>query len=222
MRLNPSVEKRLAVAGILVTVLCVILIFFVDRAAAVYASNLGPGLQDFFGRITYMGNSAYSLIPAFLLFVGLRLVAASRWGRGRRGDLLRAWSWRFLFLFVAIAFSGLFTDLLKIIFGRPRPRMFFRHGEYAFSYFKFSANMWSFPSGHSNTVFALATALFFLAPRGWFLYFPVAALVAVSRVVVGAHYPGDVVMGSYLGVATTFYVRQFFLDKGIDVFARRG
>jgi len=218
MRLNPALEKRLALAAVLVAALCVSLIFFADRSAATAARSLGPGIQHFFGRLTHLGNSAYYLIPAFLLFLGLR-VAASRWPgfRARLQDL----SQRFLFVFAAIAVSGIVNDLLKILFGRPRPRMFFHYGYYSFSWFEFSAKMWSFPSGHSNTVFALAMALFLLVPRWWFLYFTYAALVAVSRVVVGSHYPSDVIMGGYLGVATTFYVKQFFLDKGIDIFARK-
>ncbi len=78
--------------------------------------------------------------------------------------------------------------------------------------------MWSFPSGHANTIFALATALYLLVPRGAVLYSYVAVIVALSRVAVGAHYPVAVLMGNYLGVLTTVYLKRFFLNRGYDIF----
>jgi membrane-associated phospholipid phosphatase len=61
----------------------------------------------------------------------------------------------------------------------------------------------SFPSGHSASAAAFATAIAVEAPE---LSPPVALLaagVASSRVWTGAHYPGDVVVGGALGVAVT-------------------
>ena len=58
---------------------------------------------------------------------------------------------------------------------------------------------YSFPSGH--TLHALSFALVICAHYaflGWLL-FPFAALVALSRVVLGLHFPTDVVAGAALG-----------------------
>jgi membrane-associated phospholipid phosphatase len=57
----------------------------------------------------------------------------------------------------------------------------------------------SFPSGHSASAFAFATAVSSDVP--WLslpIYF-LAASVAYSRVHTGAHYPGDVVVGALVG-----------------------
>lgn len=59
----------------------------------------------------------------------------------------------------------------------------------------------SFPSGHSASAFAFATAASMEEPRLRPLLFPLAAAVATSRVYTGVHYPGDVLVGSAIGVA---------------------
>ncbi len=133
---------------------------------------------------------------------------------------LRKLAWVALFLFVAVAASGLLVDTLKVIFSRYRPVMFYKKGIYGFALFKFAHSRWSlsFPSGHADTIFALMTALFLLTRRYRLFFFSFAVLVAISRVLVGAHFPSDILAGSYLGVVTTLYLKGFFLAKGINIF----
>lgn len=57
----------------------------------------------------------------------------------------------------------------------------------------------SFPSGHATVAFALAFSVFMRNKRwGWPLLV-LAACVSVSRVVVGVHYPSDILGGAVLG-----------------------
>ncbi|MGB8355728.1 MAG: phosphatase PAP2 family protein, partial [Chthoniobacteraceae bacterium] len=64
----------------------------------------------------------------------------------------------------------------------------------------------SFPSGHTINNFSAAMVFtLFYRRRGW-LYFIPAALVAYSRIYVGAHWPGDVVTSAFLGMGVTLLV----------------
>ena len=62
----------------------------------------------------------------------------------------------------------------------------------------------SMPSGHTLTAFAVASGIFFAIPRAkrmrhaWLLV--LAAGAGLSRIAVGAHWPGDVAVGASLGL----------------------
>jgi membrane-associated phospholipid phosphatase len=62
----------------------------------------------------------------------------------------------------------------------------------------------SMPSGHTLTAFAVASGLYFAQPRatrwrsGWLML--LAAGTGLSRIAVGAHWPGDVAVGAALGL----------------------
>jgi len=58
----------------------------------------------------------------------------------------------------------------------------------------------SFPSGHSASGFAFATAVAGTCPTVGVALIFLAGTVAYSRVHTGVHYPGDAVVGSFLGL----------------------
>lgn len=59
----------------------------------------------------------------------------------------------------------------------------------------------SMPSSHTSAAGAMAAALAGLFPRLAPLVYALVAVVSVTRVVFGAHYPSDVVAGAALGLA---------------------
>lgn len=89
------------------------------------------------------------------------------------------------------------VDVLKQTFDRLRPPLA-EHGVSALGSIPDSP---SFPSGHSATAFAAATAVGLLCPRLRLPLLALAVLVAASRVYLGVHYPSDVLVGSALGIA---------------------
>lgn len=70
----------------------------------------------------------------------------------------------------------------------------------------------SFPSGHAAAAFAFATGVGHLMPQAAVPLRALAALVAYSRVHTGVHYPGDVVVGSLIGI-TLARITTHTLDR---------
>lgn len=112
----------------------------------------------------------------------------------------RRWS-DIALLIVAVVGAVLLSPLTKHLVSRARPTAFFRT----------SATGYSFPSGHTLNVTCLALALGFILWRlswhravkiAWTLALVVyIACVGASRVVLGVHYPTDVLGGFLLGTA---------------------
>jgi undecaprenyl-diphosphatase len=73
---------------------------------------------------------------------------------------------------------------------------------------------WSFPSGHSASAFGGAWLLNRKFPRLSILTYPIAGLVAFSRIYLGDHYPGDVASGSLLGFLFAMVFRKLLGRRG--------
>ena len=62
-----------------------------------------------------------------------------------------------------------------------------------------AADRFSFPSGHTSAAFLLSTSLVLTYQAAALPMFLWAASIALSRVVLGVHYPGDTLAGALMG-----------------------
>lgn len=164
--------------------------------------------------VTGFGTSEYMF--AFSALIGLVAVVAL--GRGHRmwhGAPLRLIAERALYVFAAVALSGIVDQVLKHLIGRARPRLLHADGPFHFEPFSAVDVLASFPSGHTTSAFAAGVALGYMRPdwRGRLL--AGAFLVGVSRVLVGAHYPSDVVGGAVLGTTVSLVLARSFARRGL-------
>ncbi len=70
----------------------------------------------------------------------------------------------------------------------------------------------SFPSGHTIVVFAMAMSIYFYNKKIGIIFFVLAALVSISRIFVGVHFPLDIIAGIFLGVLVSI-VFKFSWEK---------
>lgn len=142
--------------------------------------------------ITALGDSTF-LIP-----LALGIIALLVWKKAYRTAIGHA---------VLYALTPLIVKLLKTGFARPRPTVDLYGGVESFS----------FPSGHatnSAVIYGSLAILAFITLRGrWRAVFTTAfallpALIAFSRIYVGAHWPSDVLAGVGLAGAllTAFHL----------------
>lgn len=189
-------------------------IAWIDRPLADYFRTIGPGLATVFRVITSFGVSTFYLIAAALLAAGLALLSRRTREIERRHRLVLG-AQRAAFVFVTVAGAGLIGDVLKPVFGRARPTLWLHQGIFGFTWHGAHAVYWSFPSGHTITIAALAASLAQIERRGRPLYVGAAVLVAASRVVLNQHYLSDVLAGAYLAGLTCWAARAGFARAGI-------
>jgi lipid A 4'-phosphatase len=219
-RLHPSPAARIAAWTAAAAIVALAAILWIDRPLALFLHEnreWKPAAEV----IQRLGFGTPYLVAFSIAFVALR------WGGllprlRRRAERMREAALIPAFLLASLAASGLAVDLLKILFGRTRPKLLFADGTYGFGWFGLAADYWSFPSGHTAAVAALATALWCLWPRHVLFYIALAFVVAASRVVTGAHYLSDVVAAALVAVLVTRAVAAGFVRFRLKLPLGRG
>ena len=138
-----------------------------------------PAVRMLFRVVSRLGNGIfwYSLMAA------LPLVA------GRDGALIA------LHLGLTSVAGVAIYQRMKARFGRERP--YVHHDTITCA--TPPLDRYSFPSGHTlHAVSFTAIACIYLPPLAWVLV-PFTALVAMSRMILGLHYPTDVLVGAIIG-----------------------
>jgi membrane-associated phospholipid phosphatase len=203
-RLAPSAAVTLAILAAVMAK--------VDSWAADEARMLAPAIRWFFYAITDFGQSGWFLWPVGIVLIMLALLATTR--IGHVGTLfVAAVSVRLSFIFAAIAVPGLFVMILKSLIGRARPFVDGGVGSDLYDPFVWKAAYASLPSGHAATAFSAAVAIGTIWPQARPYLWAYALLIAVSRVVVLAHYPSDVIAGAVVGVVGAVLVRNWFAAR---------
>lgn len=151
-----------------------------------------PLLDPVMWLITSLGLGWVQLLVV-LIASGWVARRRSAWGEGVKTVLLPA--------VIAFLGSGMAVQILKRLVPRLRPsnlpEAIIAPDERIFHN--------SFPSGHTATAFALAFWVFLITRRTryrWWGYgaLLLAALVGLSRIYRGVHYPSDVLAGALIGI----------------------
>lgn len=121
---------------------------------------------------------------------------------------------RSIYMLKTTAYAGLTTMILKRAFSQKRPN---------------GGDNLSFPSGHTTTAFAFASAVAMEHEWYWGVSaYSLATLVGYSRINDNAHYLHDVVMGATIGISygvALYYSERkskgttypIFLDEGMGI-----
>jgi membrane-associated phospholipid phosphatase len=169
--------------------------------------------------LTDFGKDAYVLCSLAGALFAVALVSPRL--RGSARPLLLGLGTRLQFLFFAVLIPVLAGEVIKLIAGRGRPFVGGQANAFNFAPFNGTEAYASFPSGHAITAFALAFAVSALWPRARVVMGVYAVLIAISRLVLLAHHPSDVVAGALIGVIGAMFVRYWFAARRLGFAIRR-
>ena len=161
--------------------------------------------------LTDFGKDAYVLwtLAGLLLTIALA-VPLSR--AGARQRLLRL-GIDVQYLFVAVSVPLVAATIIKWTVGRGRPFVGGKADAFNFAPFNGTEAHFSLPSAHVVTAFALAFGVAAIWPRTRVIMAVYAVLIAMTRLVLLAHHPSDVVAGAVLGVLGALMARYWFAAR---------
>ncbi len=194
--------------------------------AALAAIFFDQQLSQFFGRedirltwrpiarvVTDIGLSEYYFLIAILTW------AFCKWGAPRiqtlkkysaKVDFFRRWGLNFL---VALVVSGVLTHLIKMTVGRQRPHKTPTFEPFIFEPFNLHWHWHSFPSGHSQVMFTVATMMSIAFPKLRWLWIPIAIIVCGTRIVVHDHFLSDTIFGACVGYVGSLLALKIMQKK---------
>lgn len=186
--------------------------------ARISSMNFDINLFNFiFGLGQKIGlNWLYEFLATYLIYV---VVVVFSFFLLKEKDL-RKKVFVFLFSLLLLVISrGLVTEIIRFIFPKQRP----------FAQLDFvplvsnSGLINSMPSGHTVFVFSLAFCVFLLNKKWGWICVGLAFLVSLGRILVGVHWPMDVLVGvlisgvSYWGLKKVTYNLQFTVNDRITI-----
>lgn len=198
--------------------LAIAAIAFLDPALRGFSGGASGAWRGFLKTLTSYGEGVEILVGSAAILAICLAVPLHGLGRRARAGLFEV-ATAAAFAFVAVAGSGLAASAIKNVLGRARPEHLAGSNVFELHPFAFAARFASFPSGHSTTAGASAMVLALLFPK---LRWPILGLggaVAVSRILLDAHFPSDVIAGFGFGAASATALAQALARRRV-VFGR--
>ncbi len=143
-------------------------------------TSMSRPARAFWTMLTHAGGASCSLAAAIIpAFAGGALGAAARHA------------------FVTLVVSHIAVQVVKRTVGRPRPSR-----RTSCANLVQEPDRFSFPSGHSAAAMSVAFVYAMAFPQLALPLLAGAFLVGLSRVFLGVHYPGDVLVGQAIAITT--------------------
>ena len=177
---------RIWIALATVAVIALVTALSLDQAAAAWiGAHSSPELKRVMQTVSRVGDWPAHVI-AGLLGIAIAFVTKSK-----------TWMRIFLAMLVALALAGVTARVVKLATGRARPSV---KTEAHWNGPRYSSKYHAFPSGHTASSTAFFVALFLKRKKIGAPLLLIPVLIAISRMVVGAHYLSDVTFAAILGV----------------------
>jgi membrane-associated phospholipid phosphatase len=108
---------------------------------------------------------------------------------------------------------------LKILFGRPRPELFFKSQTYGLHFFDVGHNFVSLPSGHAGSAGVISGCIYLLFDKAKKLLWLLPLFLAFTRVMICQHFVSDVILGFGVGFFLVLFIglkQDSFLERTVN------
>ncbi len=183
-----------------------IFFLFFDYSIASFFDSINHQTKSLFGTLTHLGDSLYFFVPTILIWVLIKIIKS-------KNQIIETISDISLFIFLNILLSGIVTQILKHIFGRPRPVLYNGFELKSLDIIQFDSKWHSFPSGHTATIFAFIFCMTVLFPKIKNILITIAIIIASTRVIVGAHFISDIMGGILVAYLSSIFISKKLADK---------
>lgn len=159
-------------------------------------------------RIKFLDQFFIFITDTAFLAAALIVIIVLLYGIAKKNAVLKVKGWQ---LVIALVTNSVIVNIIKYAVNRERP---FIHNQLIEKLS--TGGSPSFPSGHTSDAFMIAfsVSLLFARQKCWLLLIWVwALLVAYSRIVLGVHYPSDVLGSILIGMLIAFIVNYYFKKK---------
>ncbi len=194
-----SRSRKIWIALIGIAVIALVAAFFLDQATAHWINaHPSPELKRVMQIVSRVGDWPEHIIAGT---IGIAIAFAVR---------SKVWVRIFIAMVVALALAGVTGRAITIATGRARPSV---KTEEQWNGPQFSSKYHAFPSGHTASSTAFFVALFLARKKLGAPLLLIPILIALSRMIVGAHYLSDVTFAAILGVICAILVTHFLQSR---------
>ncbi len=160
-----------------------------------FNETLSNALFDVFMPI--ITNQNYWVFPILILIIMLIVKG------GKRGQIAVG------LLIIALATTDVIAaQIIKPWVGRLRPSHAMAD---SINLLVSKGGRYSFVSNHAANMFCAATVLTYFYSKWKRIFYSMAVIIAFSRIYVGVHYPGDVIMGGLFGYGIAWCVISLWI-----------
>ena len=193
--ITPASPRKIWIALIVTAVIALIAAFLLDQATASWITTYSsPELKRVMRIVSRVGDWPAHVIAGM---IGIAIAFAAK---------SKAWVRIFMAMIIAMALAGLSGRVIKIATGRARPSV---NTEAHWTGPRLSSKYHAFPSGHTASSTAFFVALFLARKKISAPLLLIPILIALSRMIVGAHYLSDVIFAAILGVICALLVAHW-------------
>ena len=209
---NILLRHTLIILGISLPAI-VLIIFFLDLPAAVFFNRTEMERVYYYSReITNIGYSIHYFAIALAGIVFSKLI----YPRFQMIHLripatlnlqISQTSW---FAVKVLILGGIPVHVIKMAIGRMRPHVSGNFNPLNFEPFNLHHHWHSFPSGHAQVLFSVATIALLIWPRAKYFFLLTAFFLALTRMTIHQHFFSDVLAGAVVGYLSTLWL-HFYL-----------